>query len=70
VLIDFIEFLEKVLDVTVIKNMLPMRTAVVHQTFAHTSCLERDYNYKSQITVDKGIEQFVLWYKCFYKNNF
>jgi len=39
VLIDFIEFLEKVLDVTVIKNMLPMQTADVHQTFANTSSL-------------------------------
>ena len=28
--------------------------------------LERDYNYKPQIAVDKGIKAFVLWYKGFY----
>ena len=68
-LLDFIESLEKVLDITAIKKMLPMQAGDVHQTFADTSRLEHDYNYKPQITVDKGIKEFVLWYKCFYKNN-
>ena len=51
------------------KKMLPMQAGDVHQTFANTTSLERDYNYKPQITVDKGIKEFVLWYKSFYKNN-
>jgi UDP-glucuronate 4-epimerase len=66
-LLDFIESLEKVLNTTAIKKMLPMQAGDVHQTFANTTSLERDYNYKPQITVDKGIKQFVLWYKGFYK---
>jgi UDP-glucuronate 4-epimerase len=49
--------------------MLPMQAGDVHQTFANTMSLARDYNYKPQITVDKGIKEFVLWYKSFYKNN-
>jgi len=65
-LLDFIESLEKELDITAIKNMLPMQAGDVHQTFANTSNLERDYNYKPQIAVDKGIKEFVLWYKDFY----
>ena len=65
-LLDFIESLEKVLDISAIKKMLPMQAGDVHQTFANTSTLERDYNYKPQITVDKGIQEFVLWYKGFY----
>jgi UDP-glucuronate 4-epimerase len=48
--------------------MLPMQAGDVHQTFANTTSLEWDYNYKPQITVDKGIQEFVLWYKGFYKN--
>jgi UDP-glucuronate 4-epimerase len=68
-LLDFIESLEKVLNTTAIKKMLPMQAGDVHQTFADTTSLERDYNYKPQITVDKGIKEFVLWYKSFYKNN-
>ena len=69
-LLDFIESLEKVLDNSAKKNMLPMQAGDVYQTFSNTTSLERDYNYKPQITVDKGIQEFVLWYKSFYKNNF
>jgi UDP-glucuronate 4-epimerase len=68
-LLDFIASLEKELDISAIKKMLPMQAGDVHQTFANTSSLERDYNYKPQISVDKGIQEFVLWYKSFYKNN-
>ena len=69
-LLDFIEFLETELNISAIKKMLPMQAGDVHQTFANTTSLERDYNYKPQITIDKGIQKFVLWYKGFYKNNF
>ena len=49
-LLDFIESLEKVLDISAIKKMLPMQAGDVHQTFADTSRLEHDYNYKPQIS--------------------
>ena len=58
--IHFIESLEKALDISAIKNLLPMQAGDVHQTFADTSRLEHDYNYKPQISVDKGIQEFVL----------
>ena len=67
-LLNFIESLEKVLDIPAIKKMLPMQAGDVHQTFADTSSLENDYNYKPQITIYKGIKEFVLWYKSFYAN--
>ena len=66
-LLDFIESLEKVLDITAIKNMLPMQDGDVYQTFANTSKLEHDFSYKPQTTVDEGIYEFVKWYKSFYK---
>jgi UDP-glucuronate 4-epimerase len=66
-LLDFIASLEKELDITAIKNRLPMQAGDVNQTFADTSSLENDYSYKPQITVDKGIKEFVSWYKSSYK---
>ena len=63
---DFIESLEKSLDTSAIKNLLPMQAGDVYQTFADTTSLENDYNYKPQITVDRGIKEFVSWYKKFY----
>ena len=68
-LLDFIASLEKELGILAIKKMLPMQAGDVHQTFANTTSLERDYNYKPQITVDIGIHDFVMWYKSFYKSN-
>jgi len=65
-LLEFIESLENALDISAIKKLLPMQAGDVNQTFADTSCLEHDYNYKPQITVDKGIKAFILWYKDFY----
>ena len=65
-LLDFIESLEKALDISAIKNLLPMQAGDVHQTFADTTSLEQDYNYKPQIEIDRGIKEFVSWYKEFY----
>ena len=66
-LLEFIESLEKVLDITATKNMLPMQDGDVYQTFANTSKLEHDFAYKPQTTVNDGIYEFVKWYKSFYK---
>ena len=65
-LLDFIESLEQVLDIAAVKNMLPMQPGDVNQTFANTSRLKQDYNYKPQTSVNKGIQEFVLWFKAFY----
>ena len=67
-LLDFIKALEKTLDISAKKKMLPIQAGDVNQTFANTSLLENDYDYKPQITIDKGINEFVSWYKDFYAN--
>ena len=67
-LMDFIESLEKVLNIKAVKNMLPMQAVDVLQTFSDTSNLEHDYDYKPKVIVKEGIKQFVLWYKKFYNN--
>jgi UDP-glucuronate 4-epimerase len=65
-LLHFIESLEKILDIIATKNMLPMQDGDVYQTFASTSKLEHDFEYKPQTKVDDGINEFVKWYKNFY----
>ena len=66
-LLNFIESLEKELNISAKKKMLPMQAGDVYQTFADTTSLERDYYYKPEITVNKGVKEFVLWYKSFYE---
>ena len=67
-LLKFIDVLEEVLGIVAVKNMLPMQAGDVHQTFADTSALEKDYEYKPKVVVKKSITAFVMWYKNFYKN--
>ena len=65
-LLDFIKSLEKVLDIKATKNLLPMQDGDMYQTFASTSKLEHDIEYKPKTKVDDGIYEFVKWYKNFY----
>ena len=65
-LLDFIQSLEITLEISAKKKMLPMQAGDVSQTFADTTLLKRDYDYKPQITIEQGIKEFVSWYKDFY----
>jgi UDP-glucuronate 4-epimerase len=63
----FIETIEKALDKTAIKEMLPMQAGDVETTFADVSALERDFAYRPKTSLNVGIQAFVNWYKKYYK---
>lgn len=64
---DFITTIEKVTGKNAIKEMLPIQPGDVQATFADVSGLEQDFNFKPFTPLEKGIEQFVNWYKNYYK---
>lgn len=64
---DFIETIEKALEKTAIKEMLPMQAGDVETTFADVSDLEADFNYSPKTPLSLGIQAFVDWYKKYYK---
>lgn len=66
-LIDFIECIEKVTGKKAKKEMLPIQPGDVQATFADVSGLENDFNFKPFTPLEKGIENFVNWYKNYYK---
>jgi UDP-glucuronate 4-epimerase len=66
-LMDFIKSIENSLGVVAKKEMLPMQAGDVHQTWADVSRLKKDYNYKPNTSVEKGVEAFISWYKMYYK---
>ena len=68
-LMDFINSIEKITGIKVEKEMLPMQAGDVNQTWADVSQLQKDYDYKSSISVDQGIEAFVNWYKSYFGKN-
>jgi UDP-glucuronate 4-epimerase len=66
-LMDFIKSIENSLGLVAKKEMLSMQAGDVHQTWADVTKLQKDYNYKPNTSVDKGVEAFINWYKMYYK---
>lgn len=76
-LLDFVKILQEELllvgllpsdyDFEAHKNLVPMQPGDVSATYADTSLLEKDFGYKPNTPLRKGIKNFVCWYKEFYK---
>jgi UDP-glucuronate 4-epimerase len=63
---DFVEALETELGKKASYNMMPMQPGDVPSTWADTTDLERDINFRPGISVNEGIRRFVAWYREFY----
>jgi UDP-glucuronate 4-epimerase len=66
-LLTFIEILEKYLNKEAIKNFLPLQPGDVPDTYADVSGLVNKLGYKSATSLETGINNFVEWYRDFYK---
>ena len=66
-LMDYIATLEECLGIKADYNMMPMQPGDVYQTYADIDDLFEATQYKPSMSVDQGVEEFVLWYKKFYK---
>ena len=65
-LLDFIETLEKAIGIEAKKNFMDMQDGDVVSTYADTSDLIKDFDYKPDTSLEKGITEFIEWYKDFY----
>lgn len=66
-LIEYIHAIEKALGKKAILDLLPLQPGDVPDTFADSTALEQAVGYKPSISVDDGVQQFVNWYRDFYK---
>lgn len=66
-LMDFINAIEKELGIEAIKEMFPMQAGDVNETWASTELLEKDYDYRPAVNIEKGVAQFVEWYRYYFK---
>lgn len=66
-LLNFIEAIEKKLDITAKKNFLPLQAGDVPQTFANVDDLINDIQFKPETKIQDGIDQFIEWYVSYYK---
>jgi len=66
-LMTFIETIEDALGKKAEKNFMPMQDGDVVSTYADVSGLMRDFEYKPNTPLAKGVGEFVTWYRDFYK---
>jgi nucleoside-diphosphate-sugar epimerase len=66
-LLKYIEVLEKGPGRTAKKNLLPMQSGDVPDTWADVGPLITDIDYQPDTSIEEGIKQFVNWYIQCYK---
>ncbi|AXY61101.1 MULTISPECIES: NAD-dependent epimerase [Acinetobacter] len=66
-LIDFINAIETSTGKTAIKELLPLQPGDVQDTLADSTALQQAVGYKPSVSVEDGVQQFVDWYREFYK---
>jgi len=66
-LMDYIDALEKNLKKKEKINFLPLQPGDVPDTYSSVDNLKKKFNYKPSTPVMEGINEFVQWYKDYYK---
>lgn len=65
-LMRYIEVLEECLGKKAEKNFLPLQLGDVPATYANVDDLVRDVDFKPNTSIEKGIRNFVDWYRSYY----
>lgn len=66
-LIDYIEAIEEATGRKSIREMLPLQSGDIPDTFADVSALEKAVGYKPSTPVGEGVRRFVNWYRDYYQ---
>lgn len=65
-LMSFIEALERAFRKKAVKVMKPMAAGDMLDTHADIAELERDFDFRPQVSLDTGLEKFARWYREYY----
>ncbi|MGL5681495.1 MAG: GDP-mannose 4,6-dehydratase [Marinifilaceae bacterium] len=65
-LMEFVETIEKYMGKELQKEYVEMQPGDVYQTWADTTRLERDFQYKATTSLNDGIMEFIKWFKSYY----
>jgi UDP-glucuronate 4-epimerase len=66
-LLNFVEEIEASLGKKAVKNFLPIQVGDAKITYADTSKFTAWCGYRPKTSIGKGIDNFVRWYKSYYK---
>lgn len=62
-LIDYIHAVEDALGINAEKDFLPLQPGDVPDTYADVDDLISNFDYRPSMSIKKGVENFVVWYK-------
>ena len=65
----FIELIENYLGKKAKRNLLKMQPGDVSKTFSDISDLKNDVGYEPKTSIEKGVKNFIDWYKEYYENS-
>jgi len=65
-LMSLINILEQALGRKAVLNFLPMQPGDVAATYADIDDLSRDVGFRPSTSIEKGVEQFVRWYRTYH----
>ncbi len=65
-LLDFIGVLERLLDRTATKRLLPMQPGDVPASYADIETARRDLGFEPKATIETGLAAFIEWYKQYH----
>jgi len=63
----FIETIEESLNLKAVKNLMPIQPGDVPETYADVNDLISDTGFKPNTSIEKGIQNFINWYRDYYK---
>ena len=63
----FLRYIEKILSKKALINNLPMQMGDIFKTHADTKKLQNKINYKPKTNLKNGINNFIIWYKMYFK---
>jgi UDP-glucuronate 4-epimerase len=68
-LLDFIAVIERALDRTAKKELLPLQPGDVPESFAEITASRRDLGFDPKTTIEVGLARFIEWYKEYHGVN-
>ncbi len=63
---DFIDCLEKELNIKAKRKMEPMQKGDVYKTWASVDKLNKEIRYNPKVNIKTGVKKFINWYKIYY----
>ncbi|WP_426671208.1 NAD-dependent epimerase [Mucilaginibacter sp. McL0603] len=65
-LLDYLKAIENALNLTAIKNFLPLQAGDMIDTYADMLPMKNEMGYAPQTDLQYGVNQFVAWYRNYY----